>query len=117
VGRRLRRSDLRGTLVRIKVRDPDFHTRTRQHKLESPTWDDQVIYRSALALFDAVRPAMAPVRLLGVAVADLGGAGAPSQGGLFDRAERDRSEDILAAMDKIRDRFGEGAIHHGMQDG
>ena len=114
VGRRLRQNALKGSVVRIKVRDPDFTTRTRQHKLRGPTADDQLIYRTAVDLFGQVRETMAPVRLLGVAVAELGADAAPTQGGLFDRGDLDRSSEILAAMDKIRDRFGEGSIRHGM---
>jgi DNA polymerase-4 len=116
VGRRLRRAGLRGRVVRIKVRDPDFTTRTRQHKLDAPTDDDLVIYRAALGLFDAVRPRMTPVRLLGVGVAALRDAGAPRQAGLFDRPAQARSNQLLAAMDRIRDRFGEDAIRHGRTD-
>ena len=114
VGRRLRQNSLAGLVVRIKVRDPNFTTCTRQRKLGRSTADDQVIYRSVIELFDSVRRTMAPVRLLGVAVADLRGDEAPTQGGLFDRGDLDRSAEILVAMDKIRDRFGEGAIRHGM---
>lgn len=101
VGRRLRNHHLRGQVVRLKLRDPDYTTCTRQKKLEDATDDDQVIYRTVQGLFDQARANMAPVRLLGVAVADLGAS---------DTTHPDR---LLQAMDKIRDRFGEDAIHRG----
>jgi len=115
VGRRLRNNHLRGRVVRLKLRDPDFTTCTRQRKLDAATDDDQLIYRTVRALFDRARERMAPVRLLGVAMADLvatdaGGTTIP--GGLFTVRETDQDR-LLKAMDKIRDRFGEDAIHHG----
>ncbi|MCA8955767.1 MAG: DNA polymerase IV [Planctomycetes bacterium] len=116
VGRRLRKAALCGALVRVKVRDPDFTTRTRQQKLPEPTCDDLQIYRTAVALFDALRANMRPVRLLGVGVAELRPAGARTQRGLFDGGERTRSAGLLDALDRIRDRFGEGAIRRGNQD-
>ncbi|MEE9126859.1 MAG: hypothetical protein V3U11_06935, partial [Planctomycetota bacterium] len=61
------------------------------------------------------RERMAPVRLLGVAVADLGATDAGDStgpGGLFTVPKTDRDQ-LLQAMDKIRNRFGEDAIHHG----
>ena len=113
VGRRLRRHEVHGGVVKIKVRDPDFTTRSRQKKLANATDDDLVIYRVAVELFGAARATMTPVRLLGVGVADLRPASAPQQGGLFDKVEESRSAELLKAMDRIRDRFGEDAIHHG----
>lgn len=113
VGRRLRKQGLRGQVVRLKLRDPDFTTCSRQRKFPQATDDDLTIYREARALFDAARADMTPVRLLGVAVADLRGRDAPAQGGLFDRQLDQKSDQLNAAMDRIRDRFGEGSIRHG----
>ena len=113
VGRRLRKQGLRGQVVRLKLRDPDFTTCSRQRKLPDATDDDLTIYREARALFDDARSIMAPVRLLGVAVGDLRGRDAPAQGGLFGRGADQRSEQLNEAMDSIRDRFGEGSIRHG----
>jgi len=113
VGRRLRRQDLRGQVVRLKLRDPDFTTCSRQRKLASATDDDLVIYQVARSLFDEARPVMAPVRLLGVTVAALRCKDAPAQGGLFDRQSGRKSEQLNTALDRIRDRFGEDSIRHG----
>ena len=121
VGRRLRNNHLRGQVVRLTLRDPDFTTCTRQKKLPVSTDDDLVIYRTVRALFDAARERMAPVRLLGVAVADLATSAVAddtpgdtdrdtdAEGGLFSLRETDQDR-LLEAMDKIRDRFGEDAI-------
>ncbi len=112
VGRRLRKSGLRGGVVRIKVRYPPFETHTRQCKLPAPVDDDASIYAAAVALFARARPNPRPVRLLGVGVAALFDRGEPVQRGLFEA--RDRRVD--GAVDAIRDRFGDGAIRRGGAD-
>ena len=52
--------------VAIKLRYADFTTLTRQMRLAVPTDDEQVIYRSAEALFSRAWQSGRPVRLLGV---------------------------------------------------
>ena len=91
-------------------------TRSRQRKLTAATDDDVTIYKTAVDLFDTVREPMAPVRLLGVAVTDLRDRNAPEQRGLFPEEAEDvgKSEEIMKAMDRIRDRFGEDSIRHGL---
>jgi DNA polymerase IV len=113
VGRRLRRHGIRGEVVRLKLRYPPFETHTRQRKLEAPTDDDMVIYRTAKALLGEARPSSRPVRLIGVGVADLTSGPQPRQALLFDEPRaKERSRSLLRAMDAIRDRFGDDAIGH-----
>jgi DNA polymerase-4 len=103
VARRLRKDGQRGRVVKLKLRHPPFVTLTRQVTLPAATCDDLTIYRAALALFERARPDARPVRLLGVGVADL------SSGAV----DEPRSRGLLAALDAIKDRFGEDAIRHG----
>ncbi|MBL8747993.1 MAG: DNA polymerase IV [Planctomycetes bacterium] len=111
VGRRLRSHGQRATVVRLKIRHPDFTTLSRQRKVE-PTADDLVIHRVACELLASCWNGRPGVRLLGVTGASLVGAGAPVQGGLFAQAPKKRDQ-LLAAMDRIRDRHGESAVRHG----
>lgn len=111
VGRRLRASDVRATVVRLKLRHPDFTTLSRQRKV-APTADDLEIHRVACELLAGCWNGRPGVRLLGVTAAGLTGARAPVQGGLFAAPVKKRDQ-LLAAMDKIRDRHGEDAVRHG----
>lgn len=111
VGRRLRANGVRATVVRLKLRHPDFTTLSRQRKVE-PTADDLVIHRVACELLAACWRGRPGVRLLGVTGASLVRADAPVQGGLFAAAPKKRDQ-LLAAMDRIRDRHGESAVRHG----
>ncbi len=111
VGRRMRREAVRATVVRLKLRHPDFTTLSRQRKVP-PTADDLELYRIARELLAACWNGRPGVRLLGVTGASLVGDEAPVQGALFAAAPK-RRDKLLAAMDAIRDRHGEDAVHHG----
>jgi DNA polymerase-4 len=113
VGRRLRREGVRCTVVRLKLRLPDFTTSTRQRQVP-PTADDLDLHRTASDLLAQCWPGRPGVRLLGVTGAALVGVGAPVQGVLFAAPPQQR-ERLLAAMDRIRDRHGEGAVRHGVE--
>jgi len=111
VGRRLRSHGVRATVVRLKLRHPDFTTLSRQRKVE-PTADDLVIHRTACELLADCWSGRPGVRLLGVTAASLVTGGAPAQGDLFAAGPKKRDR-LLAAMDAIRDRHGEKAVRHG----
>jgi DNA polymerase-4 len=66
--RRLRKRDLEGRTIGIKVRLDDWTNVTRSHTVEEPTNDPAVVGPVALELLRAYDP-QRPVRLLGVRVA------------------------------------------------
>jgi len=65
---RLRKRDLEGRTIGIKVRLDDWTNVTRSHTIEQPTNDPAVVGPAALELLRAYDP-QRPVRLLGVRVA------------------------------------------------
>jgi DNA polymerase-4 len=67
VARRLRRTGMVAGTVVLKLRYADFTTLTRQTTLPMPTDDQQMIYQTALTLFQRTWQQGRPVRLLGVA--------------------------------------------------
>jgi hypothetical protein len=92
-----------------------------QRTLPAPVASEQVVFRVAQALFRQLHPTGAPsLRLVGVALSHLDGAPeGPRQLGLFaadeavpDPAVRETPRDraLTAAVDRIRARFGTGAI-------
>jgi DNA polymerase-4 len=89
VARRLRKSDLSGITVRLKIRWSDFTTLTRQVTLSQPTDREDEIYVAAFQLLQKVWPAGRPVRLIGVGVS---GFGLPRQlrlwGATFEEEQR-----------------------------
>ncbi|MBS1676956.1 MAG: DNA polymerase IV [Actinobacteria bacterium] len=69
--RRLRKKDLEGRSIGIKVRLDDWTNVTRSQSVESPTNDPEVVWPIALDLLRAYDPPR-PVRLLGVRLATFG---------------------------------------------
>ncbi len=110
VGRRLRRAEIAGTTVKIKLRWPDFTTLTRQVTLPHPTDQDEEIYRLALDLVGKVRSKGKAVRLIGVGV---GGLGTPLRQLELWGADSEKSRRLQEALDTVRAKFGEKAIRRG----
>jgi DNA polymerase-4 len=112
LGERARADGWAGWTVRVKIRWPNFQTITRQTRLAQSTDQDAEIYRAARELFEAEWQVGKPVRLLGVALADLGPP--TRQLELFDRSWEEDHQ-LLRAIDEIRKRFGSDAVRRGSE--
>jgi DNA polymerase IV len=115
VARRLRRYDLKGRVITVKLRDSNFKTITRQITLYEPTDFEEEIYREALQLAEQVEWGGRKVRLIGVSVSGFS-AVANRQLGLFSEEVPTKNaelERLHQAVDELRDRFGEGIITKG----
>lgn len=111
VGFRLRKAELSGTTVKIKLRWSDFTTITRQTTVPHPLDQDDAIYEAALELFRVHWPHNKPVRLIGVGVS--GFEQPVRQLGLWDAPEAEDASHLQSTLDDIRNRFGEGVIKRG----
>ena len=103
VGRRLRRKQLAGRTVNVKIRDHSFRTMTRAHTLSIPLQGSMALYREAkrlLRLWLGENRGV-PVRLLGVGLSNL-----------VDAAAMPASP-VDETLDNIRDRFGDNTINRG----
>jgi DNA polymerase-4 len=109
VGRRLRKANLSGNVIHIKLRWSDFTTITRQTSLPAVTDQDNLIYTIAVGLFQkAWHEDRLAVRLIGVGVSGL--VPAQRQLNLWD-AGSDKEHKLLEAIDRLRERYGENIIH------
>lgn len=104
VGYRLRRTGCKGRTVQLKLRLGDFRTYTRSRTLAEATCYDGEIYETVLALYRALGVKQG-IRLLGISVSGFDTSGAIS---LFH--EEARKENLYAAIDAIKKRFGEQGI-------
>jgi DNA polymerase-4 len=110
VGRQLRKNDLAGKTVKLKIRWPDFTTLTRQITLPTSTDNDDEIYRTAIKLMKTVRKPNQAVRLIGVGVS---GIGAPvRQLSLWD-AGSEKSRKLQEVVDQLQEKYGRDIIHKG----
>ena len=106
----MRKANLVGTTIKLKIRWPDFTTFSRQLTLETPTDQDNIIFNSAIHIFENVWQKGQPVRLIGVGISSLGPP--MRQLNFWDNAgEKDRQ--LQLAVDSVRGRFGRGAIQRG----
>jgi DNA polymerase-4 len=115
VARRLRRSKLNGTTIKLKIRWPDFTTLTRQTTFQQPTNRSEDIYVAAEQLFaDTWHPGRF-VRLLGVGVSGLSSQGL--QLSLWDAAALGKEQRLDAAIKDLQDRYGDRAVWWGKERG
>jgi DNA polymerase-4 len=114
VSRRLRREGFEGRTVTLKVKYMDFVQVTRSLTLPKTTDDEREIFRSCCQLLEKTEAGKRPIRLLGIALSQLGPQGEKRQLDLFP-SEQAAQEDkrLNQALDKIRDKFGEDAIVPG----
>jgi DNA polymerase IV len=114
VAGQLREEGLVGRTVTLKLRHDDFRTVTRRRTLETATDLDAELYEAARALFreafEDVRRRSRAVRLIGIPATNLGVA---AEADLFEPPERQRLKDLSAAVDKVRGKYGFGAVTPG----
>lgn len=91
--------------VTVKIRYADFNTFTKQHRIPYTAQDSTLIEHS-LSLFNRLYERRQAIRLIGVRFSVL--TPGSSQLSLFDNTEKEGR--LLEAMDRIRNRFGKGAI-------
>jgi DNA polymerase-4 len=108
VGRRLREANFHARTVQLKLRYKDFTTITRAHTLPNPTQLDNEIFEQIRALFRKNWKKGIQVRLLGVHASSFTTQAA--QIDLLEGNRQQRWKDVLAATDKLRDKFGESSV-------
>ena len=110
VARQLRKNNIAGKTIKLKIRWPDFTTLTRQTTLSDPTDQYQVIFKAAMELMNSVRKPNQPVRLIGVGVS---GLGAPvRQLGLWD-TDSEKSRKVQDVLDTLQEKYGKDVIKRG----
>jgi len=110
VARQLRKNDLTGKTVKVKLRWSDFTTITRQTTLPTSTDNEDEIFHAAVKLMKAVRKPNQPVRLIGVGVS---GIGAPvRQLSLWDVGS-EKSRKLQEVVDQLQDKYGKSIIKKG----
>ncbi|WP_312561000.1 DNA polymerase IV [Anaerospora sp.] len=109
VGWRLRKLNLSGRTVTVKVRFASFRTVTRSRTLDEATSLDGVLYHTAKELYKSI-PANEGIRLLGLTVSNLQPAGQSIA--LFDSGQ-EKQEVLHKVVDGLKARFGSAAVTKG----
>ena len=113
VAQRLRQEKLKARTVTLKLRYGDFRTVTRSATLSEATNVTKTLWEIAERVFRQWHSRSGgPLRLLGFGVSGL----APEQAGqqlLFRDPEEEKLKRLDKAVDEIRDRYGNRAVHRG----
>lgn len=111
VGRGLRSAGVHARTITVKLRDADFRTRSASRTLAEPIEGDAAIRDAAAGLLRTLRSRRAVgVRLLGIGASSLQTEGPTPQLALFPGTAAPRATDLSHLTDRIKDRFGEGAL-------
>jgi nucleotidyltransferase/DNA polymerase involved in DNA repair len=111
VSRRLRKSDFKGRTITLKIRFSDFKTYTRAVTVQHPTNFADEIYGEVSGKLADFKTGKRPVRLVGVRVSNLSDVSVPADL-FYPEEERNlKKERLHKALDRIADKFGQGAVH------
>jgi DNA polymerase-4 len=112
VSARLKKGEIAGRTVTLKLKTADFKLRTRARALPQPTQLAGRIFEAARELLNKEAKGER-FRLIGVGMSDLCEAADADQGDLVDtRAARDKATE--AAVDSLRAKFGGAAVVKGI---
>ncbi len=110
LGSRLRKKNLMGFTVHVKIRYFDFKTLTRQISLSSPIDQDGIIYDHAKKIFMDHWNQKMPVRLIGISVSRF--SQGEKQLSLWDTGEEKESK-FLKVYDTLKNKYGNDVIKKG----
>ncbi len=111
VSARLKKHEIAGHTVVLKMKTADFKSRTRNKRLEDPTQLADRIFRTGLSLMEKETDGT-KFRLLGIGVTDLCDPALADPPDLVDQ-QAGRRAAAEAAMDKLRNKFGKAAVETG----
>jgi len=113
---RMRRQNVQGRTIQLKLRFDDFHTITRAHSLSTATHHTRDLWRTVLQLLNKeITSGLPPIRLIGMGVGGFNTNEPHEQLRLFDTPQTDAANPDAAhneaeGIDKITDdinrRFG-----------
>jgi DNA polymerase IV len=109
--KRLREAGLSARTLTLTIRYAGFDTHTRSKSLPEPTQLDGDISGVFLELFGEHRNRKRKVRLLGVSLSNFSHGG--EQLDLLNAERQKKLEKLTQAADRLRDRFGFGAVQFG----
>ena len=114
VARRMRRKDLEGKTITLKVKYSDFKQVTRSVTLHHYTNDNAEIYLNVCNLLEKTAVGKRAVRLLGISLSNLSETGSGLQRSLFDPNESNQKrKELNRTADSIFEKFGSRGIRPG----
>jgi len=114
VAHRMRRMDVTGRAVTLKIKYSDFRQITRSETLSKSTDDGLEIYSTVCRLLGKTAVGKRPVRLLGISLSQLSFLATESQFALFDQnKESKKRKNLNRALDSLYEKHGEESVRPG----
>lgn len=115
VAGRLRKYRLKAYGVKVDIKDPSFHTVSRQVQLPAASNLAEEIRKTAYEIVKKYKSANAPIRMLTVTAINLVDENESEQLSIFDTGgkRRKEAESLERTVDEIRRRFGDNSIDFG----
>jgi DNA polymerase-4 len=114
VAKRLRRYQLQGKTITLKVKYHDFKQITRSSTIKQHIADSKQIYQEVIRLLQKTDAGKKPLRLLGISVSGLQLESRSKQQFLFQGMQTSmKRQEINKALDEIQEKFGSTAILPG----
>ncbi|MBN1850318.1 MAG: DNA polymerase IV [Deltaproteobacteria bacterium] len=116
IAHRMRRHNVEGKTITVKVKYSDFILNTRSITLAKATDDGSEIYTKACELLADTAVGKRPVRLLGISLSQLtaSGAGEGAQINLFYETEKTKKrKDLHKALDTLYEKHGHKSVFPG----
>ena len=114
VAKRLRRYQLQGKTITLKVKYHNFKQITRSATIKQHTADSKRIYEEVIRLLQKTNAGEKPLRLLGISVSGLQLESGSKQQFLFQGMQTGRKrQEINKALDEIQEKYGATAILPG----
>jgi DNA polymerase-4 len=108
VGYRLRKKELKGKTIQLKLRYAGFETFTRNRTIENLTANTEVIFQTVMQLFERSYQMGRKVRLLGVGVSGFKHYDS-GQLSLFEHSKTDTGK-LDSLEDRIKEKFGAKSV-------
>ena len=109
VGTRLRADSVMATVVAVSIVNSEFHYGSHQMTLLSATNTTNEIHKAACRLFDELWDG-SPIRNLGIHTSKVVNGSSLRQINLFDMNRYEKLSKLDAAVDKVRERYGDDSI-------
>ena len=115
IASRMRKNDFKGSGVALDLRDNSLKSFSRQCKINYATRSSNDIADAAIKLLKENWDGTPPLRTITVSVFDLIKGGQAQQIGMFDDEDKtaQKNDSLDLALDKIRSKYGSGAIMRG----
>ena len=107
---RMRRKGVKCTVVQVTIKDPDLISIQRQEKLDAPTNLAKDITDKAMEIMRHSWNMKNPIRMLTVTGSGIVPEDGAQQLCFFDEAKNPKRENLEKALDKIRDKYGDGSV-------